>query len=465
MAATTALWAGCADDSAATPDDGSTTGPTASASINPDDADGTSTTSTTGPTTSGGANEDGDTTSTGDTTTNDQTTADDGSSSDSTGAPPLPPPQKDVVFNDPGAIGGGDYDDDDAVIASALALIDHACVPNCAGDVEIRMAVYRMTLASVWEALIAAAERGASVEVVLDGQEVNDTAANALTAGLGPGAVDRCGGHEDDDACIGVRIKPTGDAINHNKFLLVSATDDAATDIVWQSSSNATTSQLSKANNALIVRDDATLYASYVEYFEDLQLGAQGMLSDSNYYDSSESSIAGDTGTRLYLFPRADENVSDGPGFLVNAEDPILTLLGNLACAPGDRVWVAMAWWNDDRIEIANRLGELQQAGCAVEVLLRATDEHTNPAVLSALQAGGLTTLLHVPHLHSKYVVADGTFNGRDRQLVWTGSHNFTYGALRENDEALVRVEDPAVHAAYLANFDALLDGHGVPPP
>lgn len=384
-----------------------------------------------------------------------------------TGPPQGPPlqPQKYTVFNYPGAVEGGEYDDDDAVIASLIELVDHACLPACVGEVQIRMGLYRLTLPEVVVSLIEAAARGADVEVVLDGQSINDDMAEALVTGLGAGQVHRCGGATDDRACIGGQVNRGGDAINHNKFLLVSALDSGAQQVVWQSSSNATTGQLAKANNALVVRDDAALYSSYVAYFDDLRAGAMGAPVDLNYYDTTASSIAGDTGTRLYLFPRADNNVVDGPGDHVNGEDPILTVLGNLGCQePGDRVMVAMGLWRDERAEIVDRLSTLASEGCQVEVLVRADPTRTDPEVLSALFDAGLA-VYDVPHLHSKYVISDCLFKGKPRTLVWTGSHNFNYGALRENDEAMVRVDDLAVHGQYITNFETLRDNDGTPLP
>ncbi len=36
---------------------------------------------------------------------------------------------------------------------------------------------------------------------------------------------------------------------------------------------------------------------------------------------------------------------------------------------------------------------------------------------------------------------------------MWTGSHNYSGPALTKNDETLLKVDDPAVHDAYLRRF------------
>jgi phosphatidylserine/phosphatidylglycerophosphate/cardiolipin synthase-like enzyme len=59
-----------------------------------------------------------------------------------------------------------------------------------------------------------------------------------------------------------------------------------------------------------------------------------------------------------------------------------------------------------------------------------------------------------LPRVHDKYFFVDGTYLGAQRKLVWTGSHNWDFGALRTNDEAILRVEASDVFAAFDANWN-----------
>ena len=44
--------------------------------------------------------------------------------------------------------------------------------------------------------------------------------------------------------------------------------------------------------------------------------------------------------------------------------------------------------------------------------------------------------------LHSKYLLVEGVYDGKaGRKLVFTGSHNYTYPALRANDETLLKID------------------------
>jgi phosphatidylserine/phosphatidylglycerophosphate/cardiolipin synthase-like enzyme len=60
--------------------------------------------------------------------------------------------------------------------------------------------------------------------------------------------------------------------------------------------------------------------------------------------------------------------------------------------------------------------------------------------------------------LHSKYLVIDGFYDGSANQrLVWTGSYNYTIGALTKNDEALLKLSNhDAIWSAFQDNFQTL---------
>jgi phosphatidylserine/phosphatidylglycerophosphate/cardiolipin synthase-like enzyme len=87
--------------------------------------------------------------------------------------------------------------------------------------------------------------------------------------------------------------------------------------------------------------------------------------------------------------------------------------------------------------------------------------------VLQTLRDGGVDVRL-LPKdeansrctIHSKYLLVDSPCQGangvRRRRLVFTGSHNWTAAARRDNDEVMLRVDDDAVFAAFRANWDAI---------
>jgi phosphatidylserine/phosphatidylglycerophosphate/cardiolipin synthase-like enzyme len=80
--------------------------------------------------------------------------------------------------------------------------------------------------------------------------------------------------------------------------------------------------------------------------------------------------------------------------------------------------------------------------------------------VLNTLRDAGVRVTLYPRRasgwqLHSKYLLVDAPYAGSSghQHLVFTGSHNYTGGALTANDENVLRVDDGAVFNAFLADW------------
>jgi hypothetical protein len=227
-------------------------------------------------------------------------------------------------------------------------------------------------------------------------------------------------------ACIGSNI-------NHNQFFLFSELADGSKNVVVQASANFTKTQTELWNNLVIVRDDAALHAGYLQYWTDLK--AQKL--NPNYY----TVVDGTSNVRAYFFPRESGDTVGG-------------VLDNANC-PGTNLRLAMAIFTTGRQNIADKLVSLKKAGCSVEAVL---GTGAAPEIISTLESGGVNVLpfeaVTGESVHSKYLLIDGTYNGAaDRKLVWTGSHNYSDNALRDNDETLLKVDDAAVFDAFLDNW------------
>ncbi|GAA4956919.1 hypothetical protein GCM10025331_53820 [Actinoplanes utahensis] len=84
------------------------------------------------------------------------------------------------------------------------------------------------------------------------------------------------------------------------------------------------------------------------------------------------------------------------------------------------------------------------EAGAGVPASLR---NHSRIALCRTPEAGG-------DFVHSKCLLIEGKYiDDADRKWVLTGSHDYTDSALRENDEAFLRIESAAIHAQFRANF------------
>jgi hypothetical protein len=318
----------------------------------------------------------------------------------------------------------------------------------------VRAAFAYLDRAKVAFALVHAQERGADVRVVLDERNQIEEAGTwrwrdaveHLRQELGDRLV-ICGGQDmpaDGGGCIGA-------AKQHNSFLLVTDTCDGSTAIVAQTSAYPTKSHLSTYNNLVVVRDDAALFAAYLSYWDDLT--AQERAPD--YFRVTD----GDAATRLYLYPRASDREGDGdPG-----TDTIYRLLHDVVeCTGGTEVKIATAYWTSQRRYLVDELDRLVQEGCLVSAVIDPdkVDDTVEAELAAALGNDRLRLLAGV---HHKMVLVDGLQDGASRKVVFAGTQDLTLAALRDNDEVLLRIEDPGAHADFVGAFGTMF-AEGTPP-
>ncbi|MEW5848580.1 MAG: phospholipase D-like domain-containing protein [Myxococcota bacterium] len=338
-----------------------------------------------------------------------------------------PPPAVAAYFNAP----HGDDQPDDTLELVLKELLSHAAVGS-----QVRVSLFTLTRGTMAQAFVAAFNRGVDVRLVLDGHNATYAAYQTLVDGLGAERITLCGTVA-AGSCIG-----TG--INHSKFYLFSQLDDGTANVVVQSSANLSSPMLKEHNNLVVVRDDAALYSGYLDVWQDQQAQAR----NDDYYRV----VVGDRPIRTYFYPRAQG-------------DTVVSVLSNVSCGGGGRVLLAMSLFTNARVAIADRLAELKGQGCDVQALLR--DDGTTPgdAIVNALADGNvpyrrITQTATRSTIHSKILIIDAPYDTGSgptrRKLVFTGSHNYTGGALTDNDEQLMRVDSLPVFEAYLANWNAI---------
>ncbi|MFE6038974.1 phospholipase D-like domain-containing protein [Streptomyces sp. NPDC056452] len=336
---------------------------------------------------------------------------------------------------------------------------------------SIKVALYHFWDQEVAQALADAhSERGVSVQLMLDESTVSsrptDASYETLRASLG---TDLTGGSfvglcPAGKSCLG---RPEfGQSINHNKFWLFSQVDGAA-DVVVQTSSNLSPSSYSMFwNDAFVATYNTGLYQSYSSYF--------GKLTGRDWATWKYTSASWSP-YKAYFFP-----YYPGTG---NSTDTIWNTLDNVACAytasdgstKATKVRVGM--FKFTRQGVADKLVELKKAGCSVELVYTETDSADSSGTAGTWEklhsVSGLNPVCYFEDtdqkpstaqriIHSKYLLIDGKYDGAVNKVVWTGSHNYSGPALRENDEALLKIDDSAVHDAYLANFTSI-KSHAVP--
>ncbi|MSP72633.1 MAG: phosphatidylserine/phosphatidylglycerophosphate/cardiolipin synthase family protein [Myxococcales bacterium] len=338
--------------------------------------------------------------------------------------PPSAPPPLAVFFNEPG----------DAAVETLqtemIRLVDLASAGS-----ELRISMYEWGQPAYVDAVLRAAGRGVDVRIVMNGTDdtIEPAIHDALSAGLGADRLTSC----PRGACIG-----TG--INHNKFLLLSHLDDGSLNVVVQGSHNFKSSQNWRFNHLVVVRGDNALYGEYRSYWNDLRAGQQSL----DYYRS----FTGDSGVKGYFFPRA-------------SGDLIVSVLDNVHCDAGAEIHVAMAFFKNDRVEVADKLRALHDAGCAVRMVFGnypdADPDQASPGADTRAALRGMDWVVYdLPNVtvHSKYMLIRARYGEGAvvETLVFAGSHNWTGAALRRNDEAVMRLEDAASYQAFLADWNLM---------
>ncbi|GGX80742.1 hypothetical protein GCM10010358_38710 [Streptomyces minutiscleroticus] len=350
------------------------------------------------------------------------------------------------VFNQP----DGAVEEQQAIRLRILGLIADAAPGS-----DIKVTVYQFWDAEVARALVAAhTERQVDVQVMLDEGSVSSrpesTTYSILATALGtdrsrPSFAGMC---PVGKSCLG--DPALGDSINHNKFWLFSDTGGVK-DVVVQTSSNFTTASWTKMYNDAYVAADPVLHASYSAYFAKLA----GMDWDSWTYTTQPTSGP----YKPYFFPRAGTTAST---------DTVVGILDNITgCtytdADGVRrtTEIRLGMFLFTRTAVATKLAALRSQGCGVSIVYSSA----GATVWKTLHYSGGPAVRCENHeddtdptnsrrlIHSKFLLIEGAYLSKPDKLVWTGSHNYSNPALRRNDEALLKIDDDAVHDAYAARF------------
>jgi phosphatidylserine/phosphatidylglycerophosphate/cardiolipin synthase-like enzyme len=375
------------------------------------------------------------------------------------------PVKLEALFAVPLANGAGDSTLEDKVVQ----LIGQAPKGS-----HIRVALYHFTHTRPARALVDAFQRGVLVDVILDKQENLATAGETFAPGEDEPGVSADDGDDEADSleesadddlaaaatgfnsaveilrkglpaanlilCTRGDGACQGNHINHNKMFLFSSLSDGSKTVVVQSSANLTTFKLH--NNLVISRNDKALYDGYVQVWNALKARKQNL----DFYRSVKGAH-----TIGYFYPRAEG-------------DTILSVLDNVKCTSASKIRIAMAFFTDGRKPIADKLVGLERAGCDVQVVMRKAGPQSSAKIIKELKDGHIKVGLYPDskgaNIHSKYLLIDSKYDTAGafvtRKLVYTGSHNYTGGALRNNDETLLRVDNAAVFAQFLANWNTI---------
>lgn len=348
-------------------------------------------------------------------------------------------PRSGPIFNNPEGSHGQQY----AIVQQIEDDIDAA--PK--GSV-IRVAVYSLTLDDVVDSLIAAHNRGVYVKVLMD-QHAKNAQWTRLVAELGK-KMSTSSASSYAVLCYGgcmAHHYSDGDPISwlHTKYFLFSG---GGRPTVTLTSANPTVTQAEVAwNNSYTTVDNSGLYNAYVKNFTDMSKSAVGT-HKPNYYWTYGSN------PKAYYWPKA-----------TGAGDTIDGMLKLITCSKTypTQVRIAMFGWSDTRLALAKRLVGMASKGCKITVIytraqvassVRSTLANSKIDVRDTTHGtNGDGTAAH--YTHNKYLLVNGRYDGvSGRQIVMTGSANYTANALYHNDESDMKLTSSTTYQAYLANFN-----------
>ncbi|GIE33691.1 hypothetical protein Ait01nite_067360 [Actinoplanes italicus] len=383
-----------------------------------------------------------------------------------------------AVFNDP----AGTKAEQNAIFKQVARLIDR--IP--AGG-ELRMSMYHLNppvtantadAPDIVERLKRAHERRVAVKIVVDQASNGFAAVTDLRNVLGTDDTRESFIVSCDDyykvprGCIGTRSyawpSPGGTvpAYNHNKFIAISQltldTGRVVPGVVFQASANMTPWDAEEGYNNSLTLEDPALYGVYLKYHKDLVSARHSAIGNPNYYTDSGNASA----HRAFFFPRQE---ASGEAFTGGTTDPFVNTLKAVACSYEEagvkrQTDVRVMMLDFNRWPVAQELLRLRKAGCWVDVVAT----NISDGVKDALTDG--TTKVQTTRcnwklaqdldirVHHKYMLIDGPVSGNSTPRTYTGSHNLSWSALRQADEALLRVAGRATHTDYLNNFWSVRD-------
>ncbi|WP_086851464.1 phospholipase D-like domain-containing protein [Amycolatopsis kentuckyensis] len=355
-------------------------------------------------------------------------------------------PGMEAIFNNPPENGDRDHS-----IETRLVQLANATPAGA----EIHISLFSWTRPALAEAIKAAQARGVKVRIALDGAADDDPANTAMPILKSAGLTQLvfCGTGGIDTGCIAHDGSPH--SINHDKLWMFSETEGKK-DVVVIGSYNLTTVQGNMFNNALLTHGDPDLYGFYLGHMQKML----AQKKNNNYFDDAGYHKTLTTMVTSYLSPRADSKGGTSEEFATDTWAQLLKYITKYEA--GCSLNVVQANIADSRTPVVTELVRIAKLGCKVRIVY----DDLGTAALAALKGKANVTLKKFNTtandreitVHSKYMLYTGNYSEKaGRQLVFTGSHNISGAALRDNDEILIKVENAGISAAYQDNFSTIL--------
>ena len=275
--------------------------------------------------------------------------------------------------------------------------------------VSVDVALLKLNLWSVRDALIDANRRGISVRVVIDSDHMDEKEIQELTE---------------------TGIPVLGDQrerLMHHKFVVVDRND------VWTGSMNLTLSDVYRNNNNLIHITSPDLAKNFTTEFEEMFI--------ANRF--GDESLANTPYPIVYVNGVRIENCFSPDD---DCGSWIVSLIDN---AQKSIYFLTFSFTSD---EIANAMIRGAKRGVLISGVFDKSQYHQNQGTeFDKLDAAGLDVRLseNEHSMHHKVIIIDS-------RIVITGSYNFTYSAENWNDENLLIIYSPEIAGLYQEEYQKI---------
>lgn len=280
-----------------------------------------------------------------------------------------------------------------------------------AARISVDVAAYSFSLYSIEQALIRAQNRGVSVRMVMESDNMDSAAVQVLL-----------------DAGIPI-VGDQRKGLMHDKFMVIDRTD------VWAGSMNFTT-QGTYADNNNLLRIHSTKFAEdYTVEFEEM-FTRDFFGPDAIAKTPNQSMLIDGVPVEVYFSP--DDHVARR----------IVKLLRE---ARHSIIFMAYSFTANDFGDV---IVQKAQEGLKVQGVMEDVQAKSNTGTeYDAFLAAGLPVYLdgNEGQMHHKVIIIDG-------EIVITGSYNFTASAERSNDENVVIIHDTQIAIWFLTEFQRVYD-------
>ncbi len=273
---------------------------------------------------------------------------------------------------------------------------------------SVDVAVMRLDLWSLRDALLDADRRGVNIRVVVDSDNILDNEIQDLI-----------------DAGIPV-VADRRESLMHHKFTVIDQLD------VWSGSMNYTINGAYRNDNNLNHIRSSKLAQSYTREFEE-------MFMDDRFGALSEADTP---------YPRVNINGTDVEVYFSPDDGVLQRLLSLVAAAEESIEFLAFTFTSDP---LAEALIARSAEGVRVRGVMERDQVNNSGGEFGNLVLAGLDLRIDANRnkMHHKVILIDG-------EIVVTGSYNFSRNAEEKNDENVLILHSDEITQQYLLEFERI---------